>query len=101
MVVQGLWIPSSSVDKAAAFPASPRGCGCNFMIILTHGNLQCLTSRLFTTFLCISADPADHFALQPPPLQCQAAACPCVGLDDAGTTAGEYHYPGSCPPSVF
>lgn len=40
------------------FPASPRGSGCSFMIILTRGNHQCLTSRLFTTFLCISADPA-------------------------------------------
>lgn len=40
------------------FPASPRVCGCSFMIILTHGNHRCLTSRLLTTFLCISADTA-------------------------------------------
>lgn len=83
------------------FCASTRGCGCSFMIILTHGNHQRLTLRMFTTFLCISADADGHFAIQPPSLQCQAAAYPYVGLGDTGTTTREYHYPHSCSPTVL
>ena len=104
LVVQALWIASGPLDRAKGcrnFPALARGCGCGFMITLTHWNHQCLTPRLFPTFLCISAEPADRFAVQTPLLPRQVAACPYVGSSDAGTTPGEYHYSCSCFPSVF
>lgn len=102
LVVLALWITSGPVERPQGcrhFPALPRGCGCSFT--LTHWNHWHLTPRVFPSFLCTSAEPADRFAIQTPLLPCQAAACPYVGLSDAGTTPGKYHYSRSCFPSVL
>lgn len=103
-MVPALRTTSSLLDGTQGFrhfPALPRRCECSFVFALTNRNHRCLTPGLFPTFLCISAEPADHSPIQTPLLPGQAAARPYVGLSDAGTTPGEYHYSYSCFPSVL